>query len=262
MAKYGRRRRVRKARKMRKYTKRSGKGRSRYRKMRKYRTPKTEKKYWTTWNDGDRTVGQLNIVLGNSGSGHDAVEVTPKPPQGTAANGQRVGDVVNLAGVSMRFQFQQQSTTSGPVKAKIYVLRYKPGYAGDMTQNVSGFLDANAFVLGMNPTANPIYDYRSVRNQTAYPAFEVMAYKKIYIPPDNIGGQTMLKDVQFVWKKNHTIRFQPGTQTIQTGQIFTLVVADSGNKGNQLGSYVGVSTNTATTGLIYRYQHRFYYTDA
>ncbi|UOF79230.1 capsid protein [Circoviridae sp.] len=264
MAKYGRRRRVRKSRSMRKYTKRSRKGRSRYRKMRKYRAPKLEKKKWVTYNDGDQKVGQLrnDNPVSQGGSGHSFLEITPKPPQGLAALGQRVGDVINLSGVNLKFQFNQQTATAGPIKLKIYVLRYKPGYAGDMTTNIGGFLDANAFLVGNNAGLNAVYDYRSNRNQTAYPAFEIMAYKKARVAPDTVANMTQLTDVNFTFKKNHTIRFQPNSTTIQSGQIFTLVLADAGSCGTAATAYTQVATNVANSGLLYRFQHTFYYTDA
>lgn len=232
------------------------------RKYRRYRTPKTEKKLFkVAAPNGGYACGQVYCDATAQISGHHVLEITPQPVKGTGSNN-RIGDVINLSGVTLKYQFQQQTNGSTKLKGKIYIIRVKPGFSTAANNLAGAFLEPNYFVQNVNAGMIGPYDYRSDRNQTYYNNYEVLGYKKFNIPADQLTGMTNFADAQITFKKNHTIRFDPLSGLVSSGQLFQLIVMDTGNSGPNASTLANIGLVSASTGCFVRYLHYFYYTDA
>lgn len=257
MAKYGRRRRMRGARRMRKRPVRKMRSKRRYQRS-KYRMPKPEKKRVLTANQvGNEVGGQVT----NNASGHYVSEITPGIVPGTSS-GNRIGDTVSLSGVNLKYQFQQMSSGTTRLKGKVYIVRLEPGYTATAASLPGTFLDRNVFVATLNGFTADIYDYRSERNNAYYAQYKVLAMKRFSIAPDSLTGMINFTDVQINFKKNHTIRYAAGGNSVVSGQLFQFIVFDNGNCGGTTSTLNGVGVVQSNTGAFIRWQHTWYYTDA
>lgn len=174
-------------------------------------------------------------------SGHYLNDITPIIPQGVTYN-TRNGASIKMHSMILKFKFQQQSATINPLRFKIQVYaRVGPTTAA----NIASMFDSNAFVAGS------IYDYNSNRNPDSFPNFKLIATRKRTLIGDNISTQTEISDITIpikFGKKGRHVRYDKDSNSHQTGQLFLVILADSGD-GN------------ANTGCIFGYSQRVFYYD-
>lgn len=213
-----------------------------------------EKKHLEEYATSQRSFGQFN----NTVSGHDTYEITPAIANGTAGNN-KTGKQVNLASMSVRFQFYQQNNTVGNRLIHIYIVQVK----GTQGFDVSEFLRYNQF-FSANNAGVQIYDTNCSRNQAYYKTFRVIAHRKCYLNQDTTTSQTIVKNYSLGLKFKKPIRLEySGSGTsVDQDRLQLLLLTDAGNKGNTLQVFNGVVTNAAFTGISYNVNFDYYFYDA
>lgn len=217
-----------------------------------------EKKLFAMSNNS-LSIGQ---VSGNA-NGFYAVDITPIPAQGTTSI-TRNGNSLKLHSTFMRFQFQQQTATTNPIKIRMYVVLVKGTPNASVGTYPSGIMfDANPFVTGAS-----IYDYHSSMNADYFGTYKILRKKELTIKTDTIAGNNSITDVTMPMKyfrgKGHHIRFAAdGSQTIADGQLILVLVADTGNISSSTACTLPGVANGSTpinTGSYFAYniQHYFY----
>lgn len=202
-------------------------------------------------------VGQVSANL----NGYYFQDITPNPAQGTTSI-TRTGNSIKHHSSYIQFQFSQQSAVVSPVRLKIYLIRV----VGQSILSPSGtvpqtMFDPNPFISG----GSNIYDYNSNRNQDFFQTYKVLACKNVYLAPDNVSGQLMIKNVKMGMKYrdkwNHVKFSTDGSTAIAAGQLILMIVADSGNISTTTASTLtGIPVTAVNTGLTFQMNafHYFY----
>jgi hypothetical protein len=176
-------------------------------------------------------------------------DITPLPAQGTTSI-TRNGNSVRLHSSYCKFQFQQQSANvQSPMRLKIQVIQVMgTPYTSLGGLAIPAMYNANSFITG-----GTIIDYNSDRNTNTFGTFKVLREKRITLPANIISGQHMVKTISFGMKyKSHHVKFAlDGSQTIQSGQILLLILADNGNSSTGTASTLaGTQATAVKTGAL------------
>lgn len=203
----------------------------------------------------DQGIGQCT---GNV-SAFYVTDITPVPAQGTTSV-TRNGNSLKLHSSYFKFQFQQQSATTSQISFKIMVIEVKgtpyTSLGGTMVPNM---FNANSFITG-----GSIIDYNSDRNPEAFKNYKVLCTKVVTLPCNQISTQTMIKNVSFGMKyRSHHVKFlNDGSQSIATGQLVLLILANNGNASTGTVSTLGGTQSTAiNTGALLQQDITHYYYD-
>lgn len=208
----------------------------------------TEKKYIDGGGITSQPVGQQSVnTFGNA-----AYDITPIPVQGTAYN-QRVGKSIKVVAMSLQYQLEQQSATSGPRRFKLFICKTN-GSPQTYTQIVTNFMDTN-------PITN-VYDLMSNRDINYFKDFTVLKTQNIYMKADAVSGQTQLTTGKCVMKMNHHVQFVDNSTTVSDGQLFWYIVADAGNcGGTNTTTLTNIAIPAANTGASFQSYVRYWYVD-
>lgn len=223
-----------------------------------------EKKYIQSASSTNTSCGQ---VFQATGSGHYIQEITANPASGSGVQA-RTGSSIKVTGGILGMQISQMGATTFPVKINVKIIRVK-GARQAVTSGVNEttltpkILQQNLFVYAANGSANPIYDYNSIRNPDYMRTFKVIANRNYRLLPDQFSGQTMFIDVKIPLKfKNYHVRFDKDTSTVDEGQLLFLVTADIGNGSAATPSTLnGVIATAVGTGISVQYYTQWYYVD-
>lgn len=200
------------------------------------------------------TVAQLN---GNS-SGFWTKDITPVVTQGTTYS-TRNGASIKLSSSYMKFQFYHQTSTSIPIKLKMYIVQTKT-----FQTNLTTFVQ-NMFLYNRFLSTTSIYDSNSMVNPDYFGLYKILRTKSITVPGDQISGVNMMKNVNIPHKwnrtKGHHIRYAGDTNTVLNGQVFVLIFADCGNLSGTASTITPVPVQAATTGINFNYDIKHYYYD-
>ena len=218
-----------------------------------------EKKRINIVNSGAVALGQ---VIGNA-SGHFALDITPTPSQGATIS-TRNGSSLKLHSLFAKFQFNQLTNTNHPARLKLYVVQVLG--SPQLPANIPNqFFMGNRWIANNNVGSPQIFDYASERNPDYFGQYKVLLTRNIYIQPDSLSGQTMLKDVQIRMKfnrgKGHHIRYNADTNTVANGQLILIITCDSGNAGGTASTLAGVQIQGASTAYGVNYDIMEYYFD-
>lgn len=208
-----------------------------------------EKKRITT-GVNNQFVGQVN---GNS-SGMYIYDITPYPSQGITAE-TRNGASIKWTTSYLQLQFIHMSATQSTIKGKIYIIK---------TRDVinSSTLQQQFFMPSPFITSTSIYDINSPREQDYFKDFTVLRTRNFTVSCDQISGQTVQKIVKMPLKFGHHVKFNDNTNVLTNGQVFMIIVCDSGNIATSAVSTVGNISNTApNTGLNLCWSITNYYVD-
>lgn len=225
----------------------------------------TEKKHKAYAPNGSRSVAQIfsDGTTAGTGSGHDILDLTSPdfvPEQGVGQN-QRTGSSIRVCSHVMRMQFWHETNTKGPRVVKIYIIRTQ----GDLALSISEFLNPDTFIENAKPSgAGSVYDNNSRRNQDYYKQFRVLARRSIYIPADDVDGETVVKNVTIPlkFKRGNHFKFQGNTTTVSNGRTFMLLTCNAGNEGTGTpAGFTFIPTAEADTGVRYSYTNDYYYYD-
>lgn len=209
----------------------------------------TEKKYIDDGGTASVPVGQQNV----NGYGNQVLDITPINITQGVGYSQRVGKSIKLVAMSLQYQMEQQSATSGPRTFYLYICK------------TNGAPQLPATLLTNFMAINPItavYDTMSNRNINYFKDYVVLKRQKITMKPDSVTGQTQLSTGRCVMKLNHHIQFVDNTNTVSDGQLFWYIVADAGNAGAiNTTTLPNVAIPTANTGASLQTYVRYWYVD-
>lgn len=207
-----------------------------------------EKKY--TFTNIATTVGQCSV---NADSGYYATDITPIPSEGITQTS-RNGASIKVSSMILRCQLVQQTNLNTDMRVTIYIIK-------NFQNNTINAALVNQFLV---PDAiSTMTDYNSIRNPDYFKLFRVIAKKSYKLSNDSATSQNQLKDFQINLSfKNHHVRFNADTNTVASGQIWMLVVADTGNKdGTTASTLTNVGNTAVNTGARFICSIRNYYYD-
>lgn len=176
----------------------------------------------------------------------------------------RIGDEVMISGLYNEFQFQQQANATQKIRGKIYFFTPRIG-STNVSVTVGTFLNPNGFIF--SATGNNVYDYMSSRNMDYIRDYKVLRIKRFTISPDLASTtQKMITTLKcgLKFKKPWKARFNSAGQLVY-GQIWMLLVFDSGNSGTVAAGAGANTTSIAKTdvlsGVTWSYFSKTYFMD-
>lgn len=202
------------------------------------------------------TVGQVN---GDS-SGHQIIDVTPAPAQGTTSV-TRNGNSIKLSSSYNELYMVKQG---GNAALKLLVEFYRvPGEPYSATEISNGTAIADLFSPNDYITGANIYDMVASRKQDTFRNFRKIYSRVVYFPANNISNVTQVKLVKIPLKWGHHIKFAAdGSSAISTGQILMVIRCDSGNRSTSVtNSFTNVAVNGTSTGVSFHYALTNYFID-
>lgn len=214
-----------------------------------------EKKRYTLTTTGSG----ISQCYGATSAGYLINDITPVPAQGTTSV-TRNGASIRLHSSLFKMQIFHQSATTAPMKIQMYIVKIKGPYQVASTWITNAF-QLNPFVLNAGSPA--IIDINSNFNPDYFSGFQIIQKKTLYIPVDSYSGVQTIKTYNIPLRyKNHHVRFQAdGSSTPSIGQIFLVLLADSGNSsGVTASTLTNVPVTAVNTGCLvdYQIQHYFY----
>lgn len=182
-------------------------------------------------------------------------DITPVMSEGITAS-TRNGASIKWTSSYINMQFIHQSATQSAIKGKIYFVKVKNQIINNTTF-ISTFLNQNRFT-----TSGVVYDLYSTRQQDYFKDYIVLKTVPFKVECDQLSGQTVCKNLSIPLKFGHHVKFQGDTNTLTDGQVFMLIVTDSGNMNASTISTVGnIPVTAVSTGLNLCYNCISYYVD-
>jgi len=174
-------------------------------------------------------------------------DITPNPAQGVGVNA-HIGASIKLCSIYIEGQINHQTNTAGPIRVRCYLVHVK-GTPVAATNWMTQMFNANPFISGGGGSGNR--DYNSSRNIDYMANYKVLRTKTLYIQPDQISGVNMPKSFRIghKFKNTHEIHYDGNTNTVLSGQIFLMMVADGGNTSASVSTLSGIPYTAALTGL-------------
>lgn len=163
-------------------------------------------------------VGQLL----NASDGIYCNTLTPTIGQGTTFT-TRNGRSIKLNGAYIRGKFVAQSNAINKIKFNMTIVRYV-GKTQTTTDIIGGMYNVDS-LTGLR-------DYFAPRNPDTYTDYRLITSRNYVMYPDSISGQTGIIDFIMPLKLNHHIRYNGNTNTIEEGEMFIIIRADSGDGGS------------------------------
>jgi hypothetical protein len=191
----------------------------------------------------------VNVALQNgAGPGYLLAPVLPTISQGLGSS-QRTGNSIKVVSFMLRGRMKQQTSINTPIRVRMYLLRAK-----GVQPTITGTMAAPAPVTDLAVTRtfieNDIFtgypSYNSNRNPDTFTDWIVQSKKVVYLKGDDVTGQTQITDFSIIKKCNFHVRYN-SSGAAEEGNLFLLVVADSGD------------TSTSTGAKLDLYMRTFYY---
>lgn len=183
-------------------------------------------------------VGQVN---GNS-SGMYIYDITPYPSQGVTSE-TRNGASIKWTTSYLQLQFIHMSATQSTIKGRIYIIKSKDIVNASTIQQQ--FFMPSPFI-----TSTSIYDINSPREQDYFKDYVVLKTRNFTVKCDQISGQTVQTIVKMPLRFGHHCKYNDNSNVLTDGQVFMLIVTDSGNIATATSSTVGnISVTAPNTGL-------------
>lgn len=198
-------------------------------------------------------VGQ---VFGNSTGCQVAAITVGDMPAGTA-DGERIGNKVNLKGIMFRAQFQQQSAATAANKVVMEVWRtYDVNTSTATIRNILFDTDSISGVID----ANSSYNKDFVGKDAPYVR---LARKVIRIKEDTVSGINQYADVKLFIKQNQELLYGGPSLAAPTNvKYFVSLRAVNGNSSSATAcTLAGVPITAVNTGLSYLMTHQCWYVD-
>lgn len=201
---------------------------------------KVEKKEYNVFQAAN---DMAQIWVNSSGvinSGHYFAEITPTPSNGNSDIG-RIGDEIQVSGVTFRFQAIQQANRVNRLRGRVMLVA--PKFMSNQSQTVTSILNPNPFVNGY--AGVNIYDSMCTRNQDYLQDWIVLKTKTFAIAADTAQTQKQMTTfgMGVKFKKPWTVRFD-SSNAVSRGRICILIVLDSGNSSTYAPSGTGTGTTT------------------
>lgn len=216
------------------------------------RSLNVEKKNITTNLTLNTPIGQING--NNTLTGAVYFDLTPPITQGVGFN-QMTGNSVKLVSMAIFGQVKQQTSTRHPMRVKITLFK-----TNGIPQNVST-IGNNAQLYEQNPITTCV-DYNSQRNVNFFRDYSVIQTKYLYLQPDPVSGEIILKDFKFLMKMSHHLKWNNNTTNLSAGQLAMCVTCDSGNSSASTASTASnIPIVHVSSGASIQFYTRFYYVD-
>lgn len=218
-----------------------------------------EKKFFKSTSASPLYVGQVN---GNV-SGHNMIYATPRPTQG---DGQQYRQGSSLKLISQRYnlQFVQLSAQQSAMKGVIYVVetRGKPIGPLSIANEIDEMFIGNQWISNYN-AGTQVYDLTCRRNVDYMGNCRILRKVPFSLKQDNISGQTQIKTVSFGMKyKNRHVKFDGNTTDVSAGEIFLVIMLDSGNANSVTACTLnGVPITAVSTGTSVNWDITSYFVD-
>lgn len=212
--------------------------------------------------DQSTALAPVSQCNGNS-SGYWIADVTPVPASSSSVSG-RTGSSIKLHTSHAQFQIIQQSAASQGVNLKIMFVQVKGAPFVSPTSFITQMYNQNTFVLNSGSPA--IIDYNSQLNPDYFGTYKVLRSMKVSVPIDPYSGALQIKTFEMGIKYNngqgHHIRYSADTTTVADGQIYMIILADSGNQSAGTASTLtGIPTGVINSGCLLSYDLKHYYYD-
>lgn len=159
--------------------------------------------------------------LANGADGIYCNSITPVISQGSGYDN-RTGRSIKLSGAYLRGKFTAQSNTVNKVKYNLMIVKCV-GAPQTTTSITSGMFNSDPLAGVRNIFAG--------RNPDRFTDYRIIKSKNFTLYPDSIAGQTGIIDYQMPLKLNQHIRYSLNTNTIEEGELFVIIRADSGDSG-------------------------------
>ena len=201
-----------------------------------------------------QNVTQVVAQVFGSGYGHWISDVTPILNQNVTGTG-RIGNSIKVSSMCLKGQLIQQSGAVQAQKIKIEFFMNK-GTPVSGASVISSIYDLNFL--------NGVYDINSSRAIDTFKNWVCVGRRYFTINQDNQSNVTGFRDITIPLKFNnwHVKYDDTNSNTVQNGQMYMVVTADSGN-----GSSSTASTNTfipvtaVSTGSVFNYYINYYVYD-
>lgn len=223
-----------------------------------------ERKVFTIITVSNNPLGQIQGLSATSfDSGHIAEPMDLNVAQGVTGS-TRIGDRVHITGFKCLLQAVQQTGGGQPIKFTVYFVLNKgsPISGGNLdSQLVANMWENNQFT----DQGYPIYDSNSLLNIDYMNRFSILCKKTFRVKADNITNQVMSTQGQigYKFKKPLLITYDNTSTAINQNQIVMVVLADSGNSTTTAvtANNGGIVVSTASSGLLFNSNTRFYFSD-
>lgn len=196
-------------------------------------------------------VGQVNA----NGSGVLCLDITSCMSIGAAAGVQdRVGNKVNLKGIFLRYQLQQQSALAIGVK---YIMEvYK-------TTDLSTSIGSLPGTLYNSDTISGVIDYNSTRAMLYRNIYKRIYAKSIYIPADSTSSVANFVDKKVLIKQRQMLEWPTAATTNpQNIRYFVIIRASAGNLNTSTASTLtNIPLTAVNTGALCNLYATSYFTD-
>lgn len=213
------------------------------------------------------SVGQISVSAGGLvSSGHYMSTLfTPSPSNGNTDT-TRIGDEISLTGMYNELQFIQQSNANIKIRGKIYIVSPRLG-SSYATATIDKFLNPNAILYSAN--LQTVFDYTSSRQMDNFKNWRVLRTKNFSVSSDLASTtQRMVSTIKcgMKFKKPWKIRYD-AAGNVSEGQLYMIVVTDTGNvssnapSGSGTGSTTGIPITDTLSGLSLNYFSKAYFID-
>lgn len=172
-------------------------------------------------------VGQSNGIL----DGAYCSSIMPTISQGNGYDA-RNGRSIKLSGAYIRGKFQAQSSTINKIKFNVTIVK-SIGIPQTTTQVLNGLYNVDS-ISGLR-------DYFAPRNPDSFTDYRIICSRNYLLYPDSISGQTGIIDYMMPLKLNHHVRYSLNTTTIEEGELFVIVRADSGDQATSTGAFFSMA---------------------
>lgn len=219
-----------------------------------------EKKFFKSTSASPLYVGQVN---GNV-SGHNMIYSSPPVPQGDGQQ-YRTGASIKLISQRFNLQFVQESAAVNNMKGVIYVVETKGKPYGSLSiaNEIDEMFFPNQWIYNYNGGTPYIYDLTCRRNVDYMGNCRILRKIPFNIKQDSISGQNQMKTVSFGMKyKNRHVKFDGDSNTISGGEMFLIIMLDSGNANSTTACTLnGVPITAVSTGCYINWDITSYYVD-
>jgi len=167
----------------------------------------------------------------------------------------RIGVKVNLKGIHLRCQLQQQSNAQIPMKCIVEIWK---------TADFGGSLNSIRDSIFAVDSISGVVDINSTKNPEYLGIYKCIASKTVWLAGDNPSTSlTMVKDFKMFIKQRQMLSYAGASATVpQNVRYFMTIRASNGNiSSNTISTLSSIPVVAQSSGAIIRYQTTAYYTD-
>lgn len=204
------------------------------------------------------TVGQVDV----NSSGTRIFQLNAMNIPAGVNDGERIGIQAKMIGMSIRFQFTQQSQAEPYNKFIIDVWKTNEfSYSDSGLRDVLYDTDSISGVVDANSTRNMEF-IKSKTNPSGM--FELLKTKVVTLKEDQVSGHMTFKDCKIFIKQQQLLSWGgPSTNVPINCRYFIAIRAQIGNRNPTTPSTLTtVPVLVTNSGALVRFQHTDYYVDA